>query len=171
MGIFSNLFSSNKEETVEESTQEGSFIVCSYLTGIKNAPEIYKNPAVLTIKNDTNSLFINIKAQNDIQITIDDTNIKSIIVSKSMIVNHDDGKIVDYTGETQYLAALLMGPFGPIVGEKLAKSGRVNVKADVNAIYKIEIFYTDTEDKRLVFQTRENPNDFFQKYSSILTIK
>ena len=167
----SDVNTTNSDEQLEQIQTEGSYILCSYVSGVKNVTDIYKSPSVLIIKPDTNALSINIKAPEEIKFLINDTNIQKIVLTKTMIVNYSESKLEDYTVETQYLASVLAGSFGALIGEKIAKNNGRDSKVNLNANYKIEILYTEGEEKRLVFQTRENPTDFFEKYKNIMEIK
>lgn len=146
------------------------FIVCYYVGGLKGVTGLYKSPSVLIKKKEDNALNINIKAPEEIKMSIDNVNINKITVSKSVIVNiSDEQKKEDYTTEAQYLASVLIGSFGPLIGEKLAEDNSISSKARFDKFFKIEILYTlNGEQNRLVFQTNKEPYYFFESYSNIL---
>ena len=118
----------------------GNYFVCNYITGVKGAKNIYKSMSVLIIKNEVNSLEVNIKAPEEIKFVIDDSNIEKIVINKEMRVSVSDVQKEDHTVETQYLATVLVGSFGPIIGEQLAKNKGASTKASFDLMYKIEIY-------------------------------
>lgn len=159
-------------QTEEIKNIDGDYFICNYMSGVKGVKNIYKSISVFILKNNTNALEINIKAPEEIKIVIDDSNISKINLSKEMRVSVSDIQKEDNTVETQYLASVLVGSFGPIVGEKLAKDRGVSTKANFDSYYKIEIFYkVNEEENRLVFQTEVNPKSFFKKYENIIETK
>lgn len=160
------------EELLPEVQDEinNEFLVCYYVGGLKGVTDIYKSPSVLIKKKEDNDLNISIKAPEEIKMSIDSTNISKITVSKSVVVNiNDERKVEDYTVEAQYLATVLIGSFGPLVGQKLAQDTSASTTASFDKFFKIEILYTlNGEQNRLVFQTNKEPYAFFESYSNIL---
>ena len=154
----------------ETGNIEGSFIICNYITGIKNAQNIYKSMSILIKKNNSNTLDVNIKAPEEIKMSIEDSSIEKIIISKSLITHVSEVEKEDNTTDTQYLATVLVGSFGPLIGQQLAKDRSASTKTTFNVYYKIEIKYKNEEESRLVFHTNDDPSEFFKNYENILEI-
>lgn len=146
---------------------ESKFLVCNYMSGLKGKEGIYKSLSVLVDKD--NEINVNIKSDENIQFNI--MNIKSIKVSKEVFMKNEREDAEDHSVENMYLMTVLTGSFGPMISQQLMKNNTSNQKVSFNHYYKIEIIYQDEEEHRILFQTRNDPKTFFEKYSDIYTEK
>jgi len=165
-----NLVTNNIQEQKNNlQNVEGDYLLGSYISGFKERNIEFKSPTIFISKANINDLFVNIK--NSDEIIIDYNSIEKIIISKSTIVNFKNEKPQDYSMETEYLALMLAGPYGGLLALGLPQK-KASSKVNLNNYYKIEIFYKEiNEDKRVVFQTYEEPYQFFDKYKDKLEIK
>ncbi len=157
-----------KLANVDESG--GTYLVCNYITGVKKAQNIYKSISVLIKKNNSNTLDVNINAPEEIHMSIEDSSIEKVIISRSLITHVSEEQKEDNTLETQYIATVLVSSFGPAIGQQLAKDRFTGIKTNFNVYYKVEIKYKNDEESRLVFHTNDDPSEFFKKYENILEI-
>ena len=162
-------------ETDEINEIDGKYIVCYYLYGIKNRPDLYKKETLLMKKNNSNMLNISIDGEELTNLVIPNDKIKSITVSKQMITRTDEAKTENTENRnTKLIAAmsLVLSPSANLL-YTVARGGNKTIggKVDISSFYKIEIVYNLEEESRLVLQCYTDPKTFFEDYMNIYVEK
>lgn len=147
-----------------------NYIFATYIYGIEKCPSLYNKLSVL-IDDDTSGILninINIEAEKPEIISIPKKDIKDIKYKLSIISKEVMSEKVYGPAEHVRDIALFGGPTFLII--KCIKGDKIKdyYKMKSTQVYDITIIYCeDNEEKKIMFQTKENPNKFLNNIKKL----
>ncbi len=167
--IFFNISLKIKDKKEETNTlvdpkEQKKCLICSYLYGIKNKPELANGQCAILYSEDFNNLQIKIANKEKVEeLNIELNKIKSITCKPSMTRQTATYDPQEDSMAFAALSAYLFGSFGGLVTEAISH-GPSTVTTKYSTIFLTEIVYDlDGEENKIVVQTLKQPTTFFEE--------
>ena len=149
---------------IVDKKEQKKCLICSYLYGIKNKPELANSQCAILYSEDFKTLLIKVVNQEKIEeYNIELNKIKSITCKASMTRQTATYDPQEDRLEFAALSAYLFGAFGGLVTEAIS-NGPSTVTTKYNTVFLTEILYDlNNEENKIVIQTNKQPTDFFDE--------
>ncbi len=157
------IITKSKTEKIEESLNiENHYILANYIYGLANRSDLYNKLSAIVITDaKTLEIILNIESENQEKIIINQSDIVNINC-KSGLITKENLKMEDYDVK-KYVRdfALFGGQAAMLIGTIRGDRIKDYYKVENTKIYEFCLIYKkDNENKKIMFQTRENPTEF-----------
>lgn len=176
LGIFlTSILISDKSEKKDESAlpddmksnlvPDDKYIVVEYIFGIEKRPDLYKKLSILILNGDTLKIVVDAQDRPEVNIPLKDligfTSKLGVITTETMeTANYDSAK---YLRDAAIFGTINAGIISSIKGDRITDY----YKNKITKVYDITIEYrVENIIKKIVFQTRENPENFIKLITS-----
>ncbi len=155
-------------EQVESENMEDQYILANYIYGLEKRADLFKKLSVIIAKSEETDLKIRIDSPQNDRLSIPKQNIlkidiKQAVIPQEVMTTINESELLrlisiygDYDSQVTHAARMAYS----IRGDRITSYYKM-----VNtSVYDITITYKDNEiEKKLMFQTKENPNEFLEK--------
>lgn len=150
----------------QKEQMQDSYMMGTYLFGIKGKPELSNHSCVITTNKDSKDIVLVIESNEVFQYEIKYEQIEIITVKSGLSMSSGGmHQVEDHSMERAVLASALLGIWGPIISESIGNLGE-SEKVNYKITYTVEVHYKLNEEKKKVVLTfHENPDRFFEKFT------
>lgn len=150
----------------QKEQMQDSYMMGTYLFGIKGKPELSNHSCVITTNKDSKDIVLVIASNEAFQYEIKYEQIEMITVKSGVSMSSGGmSQVEDHSMERAMLASALLGVWGPMISESIGNLGE-SEKVNYKITYTVEVHYKlNEEKKKVVLIFHENPDRFFEKFT------
>ena len=164
---------SNKKEMNDNTyliSNHLHYLLANYVYGLEKSGDLYNKLTILSFSEEATQLQIDIESSQFGSIIIPINSITNMSAKNTLVVKEVSPPIENNEMANSLLLTALFGTWGPMISEsKLLKDIGDYNKTKMENIFELEINYiVDNQNKKLLFQTKQNPQKFI---NSVLSCK
>ncbi len=163
--LVKNYFDSPKKEDYEqllEIPNEPHYIISNYVYGLEKSGDLYNKLTVISFLDSSKEIQIDINTNDFKSLKIPLNNITDIQIKSGLILKEQRPEVENNEIANQLLLTALVGTWGPLIAQsKIFQGIEAYNKTRIETGFEIEFYYTeDSQNKKLLFQTKKDPSSF-----------